>query len=477
MNMSTNTIHYFAHGATGVRVTNRHSPFPGWILLLSWIVFAPAAASAAPDQTGNNVGAKNPGIADSRWLPWIGTWQLIQDTGSAAGEESNKKPLLAITPKEDGKAVAIQALQDDKILFEDTVTADGVSRPLKEENCTGWYRYSWSDNGERLLFESESNCPEQMPRKISGLSFLNRKGEWLDIQLIQNQGDRVITIRRYRPLSKPAVAQDVGAEGTAGYRFVAGNSFSINEIIELSRKVPSEVLEAALMEYRAPFAINAKTLTRLADTDVPNPVIDLMVALSFPDKFVIERDAVEPITRTDSAQSAKDDDYPIPLSVYYSIVDPYFPWYWTPYTYSLYWNSGWNIWPGYYYVYPGSGGFPVVPDRRGSGLLVNGHGYTRVFPKDGAYAQPRYSLERDGSARGGYGPRSQSSGPAYSGSRGSATYSGGGSYSGGSASAPSGGGASSAPSPAPAPGGGGSGSASPAGYSSDGGSGRYATPR
>jgi hypothetical protein len=428
-------------------------------------------------------------MADSRWNPWIGTWRLVSDTVPAASEEAKKNFLLEISPKEEGRSVFMKAIEGEKALFEDTITADGKPRTLKEDDCTGSYTYTWSNTGERLLFESEMDCPNEAARKISGLSVINRKGEWLDFQLMENKGARIITIRRYEKLDATAAAQDTGTRNPYAFRSLSGSNLSLDEIIELSKKLPSEILEAALMEYRAPYKMNSKSLVRLADADVPGSVIDLMVALSFPDEFVIEQDTISPIAKAETRQQDRNRVYSIPLRVNYSIIDPYFPWYWSPSTYSLYWNYGWSVWPGYYYVYPGGGGPGGTASRRGSGVLVDGQGYTKVRPVNGSFAQPRYAQDRAGSIISGSRTGSRSSGSTYSGATGSYSAGGSGSYAGASSSggsgsaASSGGGGSSSGSSGGGSGysggssGGGSPSASPSGYSSGGGGGGSAVAR
>jgi hypothetical protein len=75
-------------------------------------------------------------------------------------------------------------------------------------------------------------------------------------------------------------------------RSASGKSFSIEEIIELSGKVESEVLEAALLETGKPFPVNSKKIAEMADLKVPSRVIDIMVALSFPEKFNLKGKAI-----------------------------------------------------------------------------------------------------------------------------------------------------------------------------------------
>jgi hypothetical protein len=59
-------------------------------------------------------------------------------------------------------------------------------------------------------------------------------------------------------------------------------------VIEALRVVDPAVVEAMLLESDASFGIDSDLLLHLDAAGVPNEVIDLMVALSFPDYFVVE---------------------------------------------------------------------------------------------------------------------------------------------------------------------------------------------
>jgi hypothetical protein len=102
---------------------------------------------------------------------------------------------------------------------------------------------------------------------------------------------------------------------------------------------------------------------------VPDDVIDLMVALSYPDHFVIERNT----SGSGSFGGGFDSMWP-----YYT--DPFFfTSYYAPFGYRY-----WGYYDGYYFQGPG---FVVVnPDpgiqASGRGRVVDGHGYTRIRPNE-----------------------------------------------------------------------------------------------
>jgi hypothetical protein len=228
------------------------------------------------------------------------------------------------------------------------------------------------------------------------MSFIDDSGEWLDIQLLKSGKEKAITIRRYRNVDNGTVTLGrINATQARMSRISAGTGFSVSEIIELSGKVEPEVLEAALTEIRKPFPINSKQLVRLADAKVPSPIVDLMVALSFPDKFTVERATISPVQVVASRQTYPYPPPPPPYR-YWPYDHPLYPWYWESSIYSTYydyWYLGWNGWPGWYYRswwYPNYGG---EGDRHDAGRLVEGHGYTRVSPSSSGsssrYARPR----------------------------------------------------------------------------------------
>ncbi len=413
----------------------------GVVLMFSMLLVGQNLASSQSSQSRDDRLQK----LDSRWLPWIGSWRLISNTVNTADGEVSGKSTLEIKPGEDRRSVVMKGSQDDEVLYDEKkVVVDGSRHPIEDEECDGWYKYNWSDTGKRLLFESEVICSDNRLRNISGISLFTDPDEWADIQLLISGKDRMITIRRYRETDD--IQNIPGARGARHFaRVAAGTNFSIEEIIELTDKVAPEALEAALVEMRKPFEINSKVLLHLSDAGVPSQVVDLMVALSFPDKFTIEPHAAESAVRPEPRQPETVAVYPYAWSPFgiWSYYDPFFPWYWSSPAY-LYGYWGWG---GYYPTYwssPGYGGYRI----RG-GRLVAGQGYSRIYPS-GPNSPPRYAQPRSSSGRSGSG-----SAPA----RASSSRSGSG-ISGGSSGGS----------------GGGSPSASPGGYSGGGG-GRQARRR
>ena len=336
---------------------------------------------------------------DSKWLPWIGYWHLISNKVNTNESSLKKEYLLTIEPGSNGNSVTMKGQRDDKILVEEEIIADGLQHPLTDKKCSGYYMYSWSETGKRLLFNSESNCPGNTQHKISGMSIINDNRDWLDIQLLQTGSEKAISIRRYRSVDNGSIIPGRYTPDKIGIsRIAAGKNFSIDEIIELSKKIEPEVLEAALLEIRKPFPINSKQLIKLSDSGVDSRVVDLMVALTFPEKFTVGQEAVSLMMA-----ERPGNNYPRYRFVndYYSYYCPILPWHWTSssymsyiYGYSYY---GWYLTDGRYYplwthppvyYYDGGGGGGSID----KGTLIKRHGYIPSSGNTGSTsrrAQPR----------------------------------------------------------------------------------------
>jgi hypothetical protein len=289
-----------------------------------------------------------------------------------------------------------------------TVVPDAKDRPITEDSCTGTQRAEWSSDGLRLYARAELTCKgEEGTRRVSGLAMLGPDGRWTDVQSVEIAGRESFRVRQYRRANGGVTAMPT----------VTATALTLEDIKEASAKVSPRALEAALVETRASFDLTSKRLLDLHAAGVPASVVDLMVALSYPDRFVIERTASvdraqAPIIINDPFMFGMAFGYPLwgdyGYSPYYG---PYSPYYYSPFGYRYY--------PTYYYgggyVVDGGGGGGSIPMRpSGQGRVVDGQGYTRVRPReDDAAATPRAGgLATTSSSGGG------SSAPSSSGSSG-----------------------------------------------------------
>jgi hypothetical protein len=431
--------------------------------------------------------AQNSASPDAGWTGWLGCWELLQDDTRAVstlvpGGAPRRPPSRAVSdmrvcvlPDGPDAAVKMTTWAADRVVLEQRILADGSQQPLEEKDCRGWQRSEWSATHRRLFTHAELECNNQPRRAVSGVMLMGAGPTWIDIQALEVAGDPTVRVRRYqRAADQSSLARSAGLIERARSEAdeLAGLPLGLDDVIEASSKIASKAVEAMLVETRATFNLNGRTLIRLQKAGVPANVTDLMVAQSFPERFVVERQANAGSFYSYSASSPYSATFAYPY--FFSPYGYSYDSYWSPYGYAaygyspygyspfayLYWSQPYVSFPSYRLLSPtGGGSTPAAEGETGAGRAVAGRGYTRVRPRDGgATAQADQGTSSSGAG-------SSSTGSARSGTRssgGSVSTSG---YSSGSSSSgdTSSGGSS----------GGGSGSS---GGSSSGG-GRTAQPR
>lgn len=346
---------------------------------------------------GARVPAQTTRDPDPRWNAWLGCWQLVEERVRAEWDPEPSEPefvpakgaVVCVTPADQPNAVRLTTRVESQSTLEDTIVADGASYPLREPGCEGTQRTEWSSNGLRLFGRAELTCGA-VHRRVSGMAMIDAARLWTDVQVVEEGGRETIRVRRYR--RSPDQGQVSGRAAT----------LTIEEVTEIARKLPVSALEAVLLETSASFPLNSKRLVELDEAQVPDRIIDLMVALSFPNRFVIERRA-----SSGSGSSGGGLAYG----------DPYdWPYYYAPFGYSSFGHYDMYYYGAPYYVVVDP--TPVGPQPSGQGRVVDGLGYTRVRSREPV------GVNAGGNGGGGSGAGSTGS------STGGGTVSSGG-YSGG----------------------------------------------
>ena len=332
------------------------------ILPLAFVTLAVSASASAQD---------------ARWAGWIGCW------GPAQGAQAIEGARVCVE-RAGENGVTLRTTIAGQPALEQTIIADGANHPVSDNECRGTQQAEWSADGRRLFARAELMCGNENPRTVSGLALIAADGTWLDIQSVKVDGRESTRVRRYRRI----------ADGLASIAH-AGAALTLDAIKEAQRKVSPAVLEAAIVETHTTFRLSSRDVIDLDDAGVPDRVIDVLIALSYPKKFVVERAAATT---------------PV-LPPLFDYGDPFYygygGYYYSPFAYSY---------GGYYYPYAFSPAYIVVgddggtttPRASGSGRVIDGVGYTRVTTRE---APPvRANNGSVGDSSGGGGGSSSSSG-------------------------------------------------------------------
>ncbi len=407
------------------------------------LAFAFALACIAPRAAGAQ------GLADTRWMPWLGCWApvAVQPATSAAdaplGVPQASAPeasaLLCVSPAPDGAGIVVAMVREGEELARRTLVADGADREVELEGCRGVESARWSQDEGRVFYRTEYTCEGGIERRSSGATMMLPNGHWLDAEVVHAGDSRELEVRRYR-FATEAEYRTHGREPPAGNalaletaRKAAAATLSIGDVIEATNAVDEEVVQALLVDYGGRFPLDAEALVRLADAGVSGETIDLMVALSFPDRFVVDRGALAAAFRTpdpvlDNADLLTRDAYSDAAWGYGGLSG--YPGFWSTWRigrsgYGYPYGYGYRLgYPGYgdpyYWPYsrrwidPGLGGPIIVVERKADagGRAVAGGGYTRGNQAESrGKAVPRAGASRAGAGRSSaVAPASSSSG-------------------------------------------------------------------
>jgi hypothetical protein len=387
---------------------------------------------------------------DPRWQPWLGCWEAVETASPAAGA-TTQAPRVCVIPAAGASSVEIVTVVGDSIATRQLVEATGEEHQVSRDGCTGWDRARWSAGGERVYLRSQYTCTGGLTRQSDGVMAMSESGEWLDIEGVQVGSGTGVRVSRYRTATGEASLPSEIATALQG-RSLAVNSARVaataplttEDVAEASHFLDAGVIETWLAERGDGFALDAKQLLGLQEAGVPSTVIDVMVALSYPKVFALDRSRAgalsvvsNPTASAGTGQTTRGypggmfarsqfDCYdPLGYDPFGFSVFGYSPYGYSPYGYAPY-GAGCGY--GYRYGYGGwyYGNQPVVvvvkqppadntSEQDRHGRVVKGRGYTA----------PRGSTASGSSASGSSGgSASQSGGSASSGSTGSGSSSG-----------------------------------------------------
>lgn len=397
-------------------------------LLVAPVVSLPAPAAAQSAMVGRTETQAE--LLEPRWLPWLGCWELTVDVIDNRQIEDTARRVVCVAPRLDGLGVNLTTHLDSQVIAQNTVVADGQERMLPETNCHGTQTASWSADGYRLYSSVTAACANEIERSLVGLSMLVEGNRWIELQSvsIDDGNHRELLVRQYERVADTETLElgftplDLGlAARAATARAAASGPLDVDDILEASDRTPVEIVEAAILESNSLFALDSRALIRLADAGVEDRVIDLMVAVSYPDQFVVDS----------GRASGGGGGY----AGYGGYIRPYYGYYagscWGPYYGPMYGPYGpgcdfrspsYGYYPPYYNYGGGGGGGPIAPSFPPSGSLyggkvIRGRGYVTVTARpenlpsnnNGVTGAARRAFGRDGRPRSAVGASSPSS--------------------------------------------------------------------
>lgn len=366
---------------------------------------------------GTGAAAETVAADDARWLPWIGCWE------SSEGEEEQGDALLVcFRYLTDGTGVEIVTYSEGEEIAREEVRADGVRSPVADGGCEGerWARFS--NDGRRVFLRSQMSCGEGINRATRGVLSIQQMGNrWVELHAVEaGDTDPMIGLRSFYPAPDSELAR-LGIESPVRGRALAVSTaraqasrpVTVNEVAELHGEIGAFGTQAYLVHQGEGFELSTAQLRQLKRAGVGEEVLDIMVGLSFPERFAIRDDgSAAPRPAAEATRQARG-----PVRVL-----GYSPWGGNYYGYGSYRYSPYGYYGGYGngygYGYPG-GRYappviivnpPTVEDRNPARVLP-GRGY--VAPtRSGTPAQASQGTAGSGTTQPSTARPSTSSGTA-----------------------------------------------------------------
>ncbi len=289
----------------------------------------------------------SPGSEDARWLPWIGCWDSVEE-----GEDGDSL-LVCFRYLGDGTGVEIVTYSMGEEIAREEVRSDGVRLPVEDGGCEGERWARWSEDGYRVFLHSRMVCGEGILRSTQGVLAIQDQGtRWVELHAV-DAGDTqpIIGLRTFRPASAShldrlgIVAPDQERRlAVATARARASSPLTTEKVAELHSELGSFGTQTFLVRQGTGFQLNAAGLHDLKSAGVAEEVLDVMVGLSYPERFAIRDDGTaQPRTPERTVQERRP-----PVRVLgYSPWGSYYYWGYSPYgIYSPY-GYGWGY-PGRY---------------------------------------------------------------------------------------------------------------------------------
>jgi len=355
---------------------------------------------------------------DGRWLPFVGCWEAL---GS-----DDEGGLLCFAPANGG--VVLNTFVDGEIVSTEQLVADGQQRTVAAEGCEGWESVEFSQDGRRAFTRTEFDCGTAQPRTGTGVMAFTAPNMWVDVRALDVDGEPVAWMQEYLLVGIDRLAEEGIEDPAADLRFAvrsarmaAAAPIGLDDVEEGAAFLDDRAVETWIVAQGDGFDPSADDLLRLSRAGLSDTVIDAVVAVSYPENFMVEAGGT--IEQAEMERAPRAGGYRG-----YMAVSPYWGPRWggsygygafgyRPYGYNpfLYGGGYGGYYDGYGYGYWGSRpGAVIITRRSGSGGTATPQGYRR----SGTAATGRSAQPRSGGAAASSGG-SRSSGSAGSSSSGS----------------------------------------------------------
>jgi uncharacterized membrane protein YgcG len=320
-------------------------------------------------------------------------WQAFFGCWTPANSESTG--VLCFSPA--GEGVELVTVLDGEVVASEVLIADGQERIVEAEECMGSRAVRFSSDLRRVFTRSPVACPGDARSGTGVMAFVSPT-RWVDVRSLELAGEPAVWAEEYRPVDRTwyadnrirdAAAADVSA--VRDMRLASAEAIGTGDVREALSEIDAVAVEAWIAVQPVAFDLDGDEIVRLVDDGVPESVIDVMVARSFPERFSLSIEGETTVTEVAPGPDApRFPARPPSYSAFYVggyrsyLFDPFFLPGISPYGFYGYVTYPYGFWPGRSVYYRDVPSVIVVEPRdtepESQGRIVNGQGYRRNRP-------------------------------------------------------------------------------------------------
>lgn len=216
-----------------------------------------AALALGGSAMSSPAAAQDARTTDGRGLAWVGCWQ------AADGIQAQGR--VCVIPIGD-RDLRIVSLDAENKTTESTLHLDGVKRDVDAEGCSGWEQARLSTDGDRIVVDAQLRCGESPAQKRTTAFLITPAGYWLQVNGAGISTVANAQVRLYRTVESYA-------------EFPAAIRAAVAPVAAEAEQARMRVMDRV---------VSANDLVELDEMGVAAPVIDLVVAASYPSTFIID---------------------------------------------------------------------------------------------------------------------------------------------------------------------------------------------
>lgn len=243
------------------------------------VVFVASTALIAAAVVGRAELPSRTPAPDSRWDAWLGCWAV--DT---AGTGQSARGITCVVPIAGSRAVEALTFARGKVVARDRLDSGGEPHAVSGQGCRGFETMDWSVSGRRALLRSDYVCGSTKGSS-STIYAIAPGGDWLRVEQVRSGNGVTESVERRRPIPVvPEVSADAARAiedrrmAIATARAAAAAPITTDEIVEAIHAVDPSVVRTWIVASGQSFALDGASLAWLVRADVPQSVLQVMMA-------------------------------------------------------------------------------------------------------------------------------------------------------------------------------------------------------